>query len=133
MSMTSSFSRIYCIICLEQFIKVTFPHDVGMEKECATPTVRALSTIVHVGADSHVTVFPRFPNIAFALGMSDTQKVSRLGLFLGSSGSNFMNFAQFVVGQYLSLDRVLLGRSEFTLQIIVIFICEVLFLGYPEV
>ena len=66
-----------------------FPNDIGFELEEQGTIIKFLTAIFDLRNSYHPYIFPHIPNIEYALGFAEHQKVAKLGLFQNSTVSSY--------------------------------------------
>jgi hypothetical protein len=123
-------SRSLCGTCLYAGLQKLWPADVGTELEGENPVIRFLQTILLV-KNGDLIVLPFSPNIEFALGITEHQKIARMGDFANSSEWSFMHLRRFVVSQVLTINNIVGGDHTHITFFALILTSELLALNWP--
>ena len=126
-----AFSRIFCMDCLRDLILSTFPRDVGFQEEERGPTMRDLSSIVHIRPDSSLVVVPMIANVTFGI-QQDHQVLVKLGPYHDATLQPYKSFRDYLIGQFLSFNHLVQGQVEYMFVITVAVVAEPYWLGWPS-
>ena len=128
------FSAMLCRDCLAKGMQRMWPADVGIEVEGLGPTLRFLSSVVHVHGYA-VSVFPHNPNLGFAVDLLQCplQKIARLGPFISFKVSSYAHLKAFVLWQVIGFDHIVQGSLPGMCSHLCALYMEIHNLGWPRV
>ena len=124
-------SKVLCCDCIEAGVSKMWPADVGTSKEEEGNVVRFLHTVVSVES-GRPRIIPYVPNLLFTLGITNTQKIARIGHFAGAPMNNYHQIRIYVFCQVLSANHLCNGRVHDLYFVIWSLISEIIQLGWPQ-
>ena len=125
------FSKVLCTQCLGRVMEKLWPADVGVTMEEEGQIMRMLSGVIVIEGQI-VRVFPYIPNFHFCLGLSENQKIAKLGSFIGPEIHSYDMLRSYIFSELLRFNAILQGDDMAAIIFIALIVREAAALGWPE-
>lgn len=109
-------SKTWCTSCLKKGLTSLWPKDVGVQTEEVADnsnswTIRFLQAQIHIHGKSSIHITPYNPNEEYCKGQHPQPHVLRLAPYLSTSETPQQVLNQFLMPQFATHNRLLLGRA----------------------
>ena len=124
-------SKILCCDCIEAGVGKMWAADVGTSKEEEGNVVRLLHTIVSVQSGKP-RIISYVISLLYTLGVTDTQKIARIGHCAGTPMNNYQQIRVYVFCQVLGANNLCSDRAYDLYFVIWSMISEIARLGWLQ-